>query len=104
MTLDFSSGHDPRVMGLSPESGILTVWDSLYLPPSLSLSLSKKKKGKKRKNIVLDFEASHVEIISDLWGGVAKIVYLYPLYPDSSNVSILHNHGPITKSRKSMLI
>ena len=41
-TLDFSSGHDPRVMGSSSASGsVLSVgpaWDSL--PPSLSLGPS----------------------------------------------------------------
>ena len=41
-TLDFSSGHDPRVMGSSPASGsVLTAWSLLeILSLSLSLSLS----------------------------------------------------------------
>ena len=59
LTLDFSSGHDPRVVGLTPgsvsrsglslESGLVGI-HSLSLCPSpplvhsLSLSLSKKKK------------------------------------------------------------
>ena len=53
LTLDFGSGHDPRVMGSSPMSGsMLSVepaWDSLspihsfILSLSLSLSLSKNK-------------------------------------------------------------
>ena len=49
LTIDFSSAHDPRVVGLSPTSGaVLSVeasWDSLSLPlplspaPTLSLKL-----------------------------------------------------------------
>ena len=52
-TLDFDSGHDPRVMGSSPALGpVLSMepaWDSLSLslcplpPLVLTLSLSKKK-------------------------------------------------------------
>ena len=42
-TLDFGSGHDPRVTGLSPASGsVLSVepsWESLSLSLSLALSL-----------------------------------------------------------------
>ena len=46
--LDFSSGHDSRIMGLSPTSGstpsMEPAWDSLpCLPLPLSLSLSLKK-------------------------------------------------------------
>ena len=37
-TLDFSSGHDLRVVGLSPASGSKlsgeSAWDSLPLPPT----------------------------------------------------------------------
>ena len=44
LTFDFGSGHDPRVVGLSPVSGsVLSVepgWDSLSLSVSLSLCLS----------------------------------------------------------------
>ena len=49
LTLDFGSGHDPRVMGLSPMLGLTVImepaWDSLFLslflsPPAHSLSLS----------------------------------------------------------------
>ena len=45
-TLDFGSGRDPRVVGLSPTLGsmlsVMPAWDSLslFLLPSLSLSLS----------------------------------------------------------------
>ena len=41
-TLDFGSGHDPRIVGLSPTSGsVLTVWSLLgILSFSLSLCLS----------------------------------------------------------------
>ena len=51
LTHDFSSGHGPKVMRLSPMSGSLLsmkpVYDSLYLPLllTLSCSLSKKKGG-----------------------------------------------------------
>ena len=59
LTHDFSSGHDPWVLGSSPASGpMLSVepaWDSPSLPLSLpcscslTLSLSLKRKEKKRR-------------------------------------------------------
>ena len=57
-TLDFGSGHDPRVMGSSPTWGSVLSMEpvcdsislSLCLPPSHALSLSPSLSNKKEKN------------------------------------------------------
>ena len=57
LTLDFSPGHDRRIVGLSPELGSMlsmqSAWGSLSLPlllsPICSLFLKKKKNRKRRK-------------------------------------------------------
>ena len=63
-SLDFGSGHDPRVMGSGSKLGMEPAWDSLSLPLSvphphssthlcslsLSLSVSQKQNKTKRKN------------------------------------------------------
>ena len=57
-TLDFNSGHDPRVVGSSPTSGLMLgmefAQDSLSTPSPLvltcSLSLSQKMKNKYKKD------------------------------------------------------
>ena len=62
LTLDFGSGQDPRVVGLSPTSGSAMnmdekpAWDSLSPPlalPLLVLSLSKIKNKPKKVTLFL---------------------------------------------------
>ena len=79
-TLDFGSGHDPRVVGSSPPSGSVQdmepAWDSLSLstpPPLLHvLSLSNKKnkiqKINKIKGLGFSFTLTKCHVLkSHLW-------------------------------------
>ena len=78
LTLDFSSGHDPRVMGLSPKTGsVLSVepaWDSLsfllFPSPSQIKKQNKQTKTQNTHTYKMDYVAPEAILTLNLYSSV----------------------------------